>query len=190
MNENNEVKLGTIEYADDEHTSLPRLIGMRLPPLAIGFVLGILLPFIISRFEELLTRDIRIAFFIPFIIYMADAVATQTESIYIRDLKTGKASFKKYLLKESFVGLILGLVSGVIGGIVAFLWFKSMPLAYTVAFGMLGAIVVAPIVALTVVEILELEHTDPAVGSGPIATVIQDSLSILIFGLIASVFFL
>lgn len=186
----NEVKLETIEYANDEQISLGRLIKMRLPPLTIGFLLGILLPLIISKFEYLLARDIRIAFFIPFIVYMADAVATQTESIYIRDLKTGKASFKKYLIKETLIGLILGVVSGAIGGVVAYLWFGSLMLAYAVAFGMLGAVVVAPIVALTVVEILELEHTDPAVGSGPIATVIQDSLSVLIFGLIANAFFL
>jgi Mg/Co/Ni transporter MgtE len=33
---------------------------------------------------------------------------------------------------------------------------------------------------------LQLEHSDPAVGAGPIATVVQDTVSILIFGFIAS----
>ena len=51
---------------------------------------------------------------------------------------------------------------------------------------MFAAVLVAPLVALLVTETLQLEHSDPAVGSGPIATVIQDTLSILIFGLIAS----
>ena len=51
---------------------------------------------------------------------------------------------------------------------------------------MLASIAIAPIVALLVTEFLSLEHSDPAVGSGPIATVIQDTLSILIYGIIAS----
>lgn len=186
----NDLKLETIEYADDEHTPLRRLIGMRLPPLTIGFILGILLPLIVSRFEELLTHDLRIAFFIPFILYMANAVGTQTESIYVGDLRTGKASFKKYLIKESLIGLVLGSIFGIAVGLLAFFWFKSEMLAKAVAFGMLGAVAVAPIVAMLVVEFFELERADPAVEAGPIAAVLQDSLSVLIFGLIAGAFFL
>jgi magnesium transporter len=185
-----DTNLEIIQYADDDRTPLRQLVEMRLPSLAIGFILGILLPVIVSRFEDLLTHDLRIAFFIPFIVYMADAVATQTESIYVRDLKTGKANFKKYLLKETIIGFILGIIAGSIAGILAYFWFGSKALASAIAFGMVGAVTIAPIIALMVVEILETERTDPAVGAGPIATVIQDSLSVLIFGLIASVFFM
>ena len=175
-----------IEYADDDEDSIMYLARLRIPSLVIGLVLGFALSFLTSRFEQVLAKDIRIAFFIPFIVYMADAVGTQTQGIYVRDLRTGKASFKKYLLKESALGFVLGLGSSILSGVVTYIWFRSYDIVLAVSLSMFAAVLVAPLVALLVTEILQLEHSDPAVGSGPIATVIQDTLSILIFGLIAS----
>ena len=97
-----EDKSKKIQYANDNTESVKRLARMRIPALAIGLTLGIFLSFTTSRFEELLSTNIKIAFFIPFIVYMADAVGAQTQNIYTRDLKTGKANFKKYLAKKHF----------------------------------------------------------------------------------------
>ena len=175
-----------IQYADDDVTPLRRLVQMRIPSLMIGLVLGILLSFVTSRFERVLSENIKIAFFIPFIVYMADAVGTQTQNIYARDLRTGHASFKKYLIKEGMLGIILGIVSSMAVALITAVWFASWDLTLAISLAMFGAIAVSPLIALLVVELFELERTDPAVGAGPIATVIQDTLSVLIFGVIAS----
>jgi len=66
------------------------------------------------------------------------------------------------------------------------LWFGSIELAFTVALSAFCAISSAPILALIITQVFELIHKDPAASSGPIATVIQDATSILIYGLIAS----
>jgi len=179
-----------IQYADDDITPLKRLLRMRIPSLAVGFALGLGLSFITSRFEEVLSQNIQIAFFIPFIVYMASAVGAQTQNIYARDLKSGKASFHKYLVKETALGIILGLVISSIVFVVTFLWLASPKLALAISSAMFGAIALAPIIALLVTELLELEHTDPAVGAGPLVTVVQDTLSILIYGFITSMIIL
>jgi magnesium transporter len=163
---------------------------MRFPSLAIGLGLGIVLSFITSRFEEVLSVDIRIAFFIPFVVYVASAVGSQTQNIYIRDLKKGTAQFHNYLFKETIIGVVLGVATGIIAFLGIELVFGSYELAKTVGLGMFLSIMTAPLIALIVAEILELEHTDPAVGAGPIVTVIQDMVSILIYGLVASSVFL
>ncbi len=175
-----------IKYADDDVTPLKRLFEMRVTSLFIGLLLGIVLSFVTSRFEEVIAHNIKVAFFIPFVVYMAAAVGAQTQSIYIRDLRTGKANFKHYLVKETFLGLLLGAVFGLSSILITWLWFRSAELSTTVALSMFIAIAIAPIVALIVTEILQLEHKDPALGSGPIATVIQDTLSVLIYGFIAT----
>jgi magnesium transporter len=180
------MKAKKIQYADDDVTSVGNLIKMRIPSLVIGIILGIVLSFVASRFEEVLTRDIKVAFFIPFIVYMAAAVGSQTQNIYSRDLKSGKASFKMYLLKETFVGIFLAGISSLASVVITFLWFASIKLTLAVALAMFASIAVAPLVALLVTEVLQLERTDPAVGAGPIATIIQDTLSVFIYGLIAS----
>lgn len=180
------MKKSKIQYADDDRSSVRKLLLLRFPSVIIGLFLGILLSFATSRFEEVLVKDIRLAFFIPFIVYMADAVGTQTQNIYARDLRTGKASFKKYLFKEMLIGLMFGLISSLLSSLVIMLWFGSTELMLVVSLAVFGAIAIAPLVALLVTEIFQLEREDPAVGAGPIATVIQDTLSVLIYGFIAS----
>lgn len=180
------MNLQRIEYADDDIESVSFLARLRAPSLLIGLVLGAALSFMTSRFEQVLAENIKIAFFIPFIVYMADAVGTQTQAIYSRDLKSGKASFKGYLLKETLLGIIFGVISSAASVVITMAWFGSIEIALTVSLAMFVAVAVSPIVALLVTEVLQLEHRDPAVGSGPIATVLQDTISIVIYGLIAS----
>ncbi|MCE9586047.1 magnesium transporter [Candidatus Uhrbacteria bacterium] len=176
-----------IIYADDDTESVKKLVRLRLPSILVGLFLGVVLAVVFSRFEQVLSRDIRVAFFVPFVIYMADAVGTQTQNIFARDLKSRRAHFKKYLVKETGVGMILGFISGTVSGIAALIWFQDPTLMLVVGTSMFLAVSTAPHVALIVTELLQLEHLDPAVGAGPIATVIQDTLSVLIYGIIASI---
>lgn len=175
-----------IQYADDDTEPVKFLLRLRLPSLIIGLFLGIGLSFITSGFEEVLIKNISVAFFIPFIVYMTAAVGAQTQNIYIRDLKSGKASFKKYLLKEGLLGLVLGLIFAIATYLFIAFGFKAGNVALAASLSIFCTIATAPLIALIITEILELEHTDPAVGAGPIVTVIQDTISIVIYGLIAS----
>ncbi|MBK5215818.1 MAG: magnesium transporter [Candidatus Pacebacteria bacterium] len=175
-----------IEYADDNTESIKTLFKLRIPSLFLGLILGIILSFLTSRFEQVLMKNIEIAFFIPFVVYVADAVGSQTQGIYSGGLRLGKAKFFKYLLKESALGLVFGLIFGAIIFSIVALWFSSVALALTVALSSFFAVATAPIISLFVTEILQLIRKDPAANSGPITTVIQDTASILIYGFIAS----
>ena len=175
-----------MQYVDDDHTPVKRLLTLRVPSLMVGLFLGLFLSFVTSRFEVVLAQNVALAFFIPFIVYLTAAVGTQTQTIYVRDLKTGKANFHTYLIKESILGIILGSFFSILTGVIVMIWFQSYELAMAVGLGVLGAVCVAPIIALVISEILELEHEDPAVWAGPIATVVQDTVSVMIFGLIAT----
>ncbi len=159
-----------IRYADDDVTPLTKLLVMRLPILFVGLILGVLLSLSTARFEGVLSKNIELAFFIPFIVYIADAIGTQTEAIYTRDLRTGRTNFKKYLLTEAMLGVIFGGLASLVTAGVTMLWFASVRLTIAVSLAMLGSVATAPVVAVLVTEFLHLEHTDPAVGSGPIAT--------------------
>ncbi|MCK9187163.1 MAG: magnesium transporter [Candidatus Colwellbacteria bacterium] len=189
MNEKDK-KVSVIKYAEDDKLSVRVLLFMRIPPLVAGLLLGIGLSFLTSRFEEVIAVSPQVAFFIPFVVYMADAVGTQTQNIYIRGLRSGKAKFKKYLLKETALGIILGFFCGAVSWMAVWLWFDGLKLANAVGLSMFSAITIAPLIALIVAELLQLEHRDPAVGAGPITTVIQDSISVAIYGIIATMMLL
>lgn len=179
-----------IQYADDDYESVTTLFKLRAPSLAIGLILGIGISFIISNFEKVLSQNVQLAYFVPFVVYIAAAVGTQTEAIYSRDLKTGNTKFANYLRKESALGIIFGLLFGAIAGGIVFMWLEDLLIAKTVAVASFIAIATAPIVALIVTQTFQYFHKDPAVGSGPVGTVIQDMTSVLIYGLVASLIML
>jgi magnesium transporter len=171
---------------DDDLYTVRTLVWMRAPSLLIGLIMGFALSFATSRFEQVLEKNISVAFFIPFIVYMADAVGTQTQAIYTRDLSNGGAKFSTYLIKESGLGILMGIFFGCLTFIIVSFWFDSMVLASAVGLSAFCAIATAPVVAIVVTELLQLDHQDPAIGAGPIATVIQDTVSIVVYGAIAT----
>jgi magnesium transporter len=171
---------------DDAKEKVSLLIEHRLPWLVVGLMGGIGLTLISSRFEHLLAQNIGIAYFIPVIVYMADAVGTQTENVFVRNLVHKQAKFSTYLIKEILLGLSLGALFGCLIGLFAFFAFHSTDIALTVGLAMFATMSTAPAIALIVPTLLQKTHKDPAVGAGPFTTVIQDFLSLLIYFLIAT----
>ena len=111
---------------------------------------------------------------------MADAVGTQTETVAIRGLSVG-VGIRRILAPESLTGLIIGVLLGlVILPTVAWMT-DDWRLATAVAIAVLAASTIATVVALLLPWLLQALDKDPAFGSGPLATVIQDLLSIAIY---------
>ncbi|MBU1178299.1 magnesium transporter [Patescibacteria group bacterium] len=183
-------KQRTTLYADDTSESIITLLKLRAPTLILGLLLGFGISIVTSRFEEVLSQNVEVAFFLPFVVYISDAIGTQTEAIYARNLKTSKAKFGGYFRKESILGIFFGLIFGALAGLIAFFWLDNNLLALSVSVATFLAVAVAPLVALTVTQIFQSMHKDPAAGTGPIATVIQDMTSVVIYGVVCSIIIL
>ena len=166
--------------------SIEHLIEHRIPWLFFGLLGGLVATLIVSKYEAILSADVRLAFFIPVIVYLSDAVGTQTETIYVRLISKKKVDFTKYIFKESAVGFGLGAASGMILGVFAAVWLNSLAIGLTVGLTMLVDLTLAPILAVLIPSILYKKKTDPALGSGPVATIIQDLISLLVYFLVAS----
>ncbi|MBI2028030.1 MAG: magnesium transporter [Candidatus Levybacteria bacterium] len=179
--------LQSSQLEDDAKERVSLLIRHRVPWLFVGLTGGMIAAIFASQFEKVLLQNLDLAYFIPVIVYMADAVGHQTEEVYIRNLGKERISFVKYLFKELLLGLFLGLIFGICLGVFALIWFKSFPISLTVGLAMFISMAIAPAVSLIMPTILQKEHKDPAVGSGPFTTAIQDLISLLIYFSIASV---
>lgn len=181
------------EYTEENvmEERVDHLIEHRIPWLFIGLVGGLLTTVIVSKYEALLSLDVRLAFFIPIILYITDAVGTQTETIYVRALSNQKKiHFIKYFLKESCIGFGLGIIIGILLGVFAAYWLTSSRIGLTIGLTMLINLTIAPTLAVFIPSILYKEHADPALGSGPLATIIQDLISLLIYFFAASIIIL
>ena len=66
---------------------------------------------IVGSFEEELTKNVLLAFFVPGVVYMADAVGTQTETVLIRGMSAG-IRVRKVLWRELLTGALVGLLIG------------------------------------------------------------------------------
>ncbi|HEY4523483.1 MAG TPA: magnesium transporter [Candidatus Paceibacterota bacterium] len=177
------------EYPEEDviEERVDHLIEHRLPWLLFGLIGGLLATVVVSKFEAILAADLRLAFFIPIIVYLSDAVGTQAETIYVRELSERKINFAQYIFKEIIIGLGLGVISGAILGVFANYWLNSSAIGLTLGLTMLINLTLAPILAVLIPSVLYRRHTDPALGSGPVATIIQDLISLLVYFLAASI---
>jgi magnesium transporter len=132
-------------------------------------------------FEVALRQEIALAFFLPLVVYMADAVGTQTETVLVRALAYGKISVAKQLLREGIVGSMIGGVIGLLAGLGLWIVDGRPAVALVVALTLAVTALVATMLASLLPLGLSRLGVDPALASGPVATVLQDILSVAIY---------
>jgi magnesium transporter len=158
----------------------------RLPWLVLGLVGGWIAAGVAGAFEASLQREITLAFFLPLVVYMADAVGTQTETVLVRTLAYGNVPVWPQLIREGMLGCLIGTTIGTVAGLGLWLWGGRTVMAIVVAVTLAITALVATIVASLLPLALARIGADPALASGPIATVTQDILSVAIYLGIAS----
>lgn len=158
-----------------------RRVRDRLPWLAIGLLGSLAVTFVMSGFEQAIANRVAIAFFVPGVVYLADAIGTQTEAVTVRRLSHGRLSLGKALAGEVGAGLLIGLALAALSFPVIVAGFRDAHLALAVAAAIVVAGSVAASIGLLLPWALARAGTDPAFGSGPLATIIQDVLSLVIY---------
>lgn len=159
--------------------SLPRRFWHRFPWLFVGLAAAMAAAVIVASFEQGLASHLELVFFIPGIVYIADAVGTQTETLVVRGLSIG-VPVGQVMRRELATGVLLGAVLGALAYPAVLIWF-GLAVAWTVALSICSASAVATGVAMALPWILSRLRLDPAFGSGPLSTVAQDLLSLTIY---------
>ncbi|TSC68306.1 MAG: Uncharacterized protein G01um101466_490 [Parcubacteria group bacterium Gr01-1014_66] len=173
----------------DNILEIPLWTGIvhRLPWLLVGLGGGIVAAGLIARFEEILATNLILAAFIPLIVYIADAVGTQLEAFVIRDFSISrKLNFGKYFLKQFILVGTIGLILGGLIATVTNVLYPDSRIAFIIGIAVLGAVLSSLLTGLLIPFLFRNLRLDPANASGPIATILQDILSILIYFAIAS----
>jgi magnesium transporter len=137
-----------------------------------------------GSYELQLANNVMLAFFIPGVVYLADAVGTQTETLVIRGLSIG-IPLRRMVLREVITGLTIGLILALVFLPLALLRWQQLWLCVAVTLALFAACSTATVVAMVIPWIFYKSGRDPAFGSGPLGTVIQDLISILVYFLIA-----
>jgi len=149
----------------------------RLPWLLLGLVGAMLTATLLGAFEAKLAKNLAVAFFIPGIVYLAAAVGVQTQTVSIRGLSIG-IGIRKVAGREVVTGMLVGGILALAMLPLAWLLHGDGALAAAVSMSVFVASTIATVVALVFPWLLARFGRDPAFGSGPLATVIQDLLSL------------
>jgi magnesium transporter len=158
-----------------------RRVRHRLPWLLVGLAGSAFATAAMASMQATLERHIAVAFFVPALVYLADAIGTQTETVAVRGLSMTRIGLARLLAGELPTGLLIG---GILAAIsfAPVLWVFGDPrLAASVSLSIVIAGILANGIGLTLPWALKRLRFDPAYGSGPTATVIQDVCTILIY---------
>lgn len=177
-------KMG-LRIADLASARVRVAVRSRAPWLLFGLLVGLFLSVITSQFEATLQETIALAFFPPVVAYIADSVGTQSEAIAVRAFAVMDVDYGAYLLRELLVGLVIGIMIGTLGGLGAAFIASSPAIGLVVGLSLFVSSAVATVLASLIPIGFILLDVDPALGSGPLATALQDIISIVIYFLFA-----
>jgi magnesium transporter len=166
-------------YTASDEPLLQRLFH-RLPWLLVGLLGALVSADLVGLFEAQLQSHVVLAFFIPGLVYLADAVGTQTETLVIRGMSIGIA-IERIWWRELATGGLSGLIlAAALFPLIAWRWGR-IDVALAVSISLFAACSIASGVAMALPWVLKYLRQDPAFAAGPLATVIQDLLSVIVY---------
>lgn len=175
------------EYVETK--SVFKSTRIRLPWLFASCVGGIMAFFIIGHFEGVLRQVAYLAAFIPVIMGMGGNIGTQSSTIVVRGLATGRLHVRdlgSVVAKELCIGVILGIVYGLLIAMVAQFSFSMWSLATAVGLALMSSMTIAALVGSFVPMIMARINIDPAVSTGPFVTTAIDIISVFFYFTIAT----
>ncbi len=175
------------EYVETK--SILKSTRIRLPWLFASCIGGIVALLIIGHFEGVLSQVTYLAAFIPVIMGMGGNIGTQSSTIVVRGLATGRLNVRdiwRVVSKELCIGLILGVVYGLFIAAVAQVSYSILALAISVGLALMSSMSIAALVGSFVPMVMARINVDPAVATGPFVTTAIDIISVFFYFIIAT----
>jgi magnesium transporter len=157
-----------------------RRIVHRLPWLLIGLAGAFVAANIMGLFEDRLQANVMVAFFVPSVVYLAAAIGVQSSMVVVRGLSVG-VRIRSILLREFGSGILISLLTALLFFGIAALWWGDIQIAFGVGVSLAAAGAMATLIAVMLPWVLQNLGIDPAYGSGPVGTILQDLSSILLY---------
>jgi magnesium transporter len=170
-----------------------RVAGFRLPWLLVNMVGLLLAGMLIEHFQVTLREAIFLLTFVPVIMGMGGNIGSQTATIAVRGLATGRVNLSEsgvrtFLWQQLKVGAILAVACSVVVAIGAWLLERHLAYAGVVGTSMFLAVVLASVNGAIVPVVFDRLGIDPAVAAGPLVTTANDITGIFIYFGLASYF--
>lgn len=145
----------------------------------------------LDHYQIFTQQHLWLVMFIPLIISTGGNSGSQSATLVITALTNGDVAltdWRRVLVRESIVGLMLGSFLGLIGLFVAFAVTRNWHHASVIPFTVLGVVLAGTIIGSSLPLICRRMGLDPAIMSNPLVACISDILGIVIYMSIAQLF--
>lgn len=169
--------------------SLWQTYKIRMPWIFCNIAGGITCAIISDVFELVLSSVLLLAFFIPLVLTLSEAIAMQSMTYSLQLLHHSHLTLKNVLFRlsrESRMVLFLGITSGSIAGLLSLFWGEGIHPALAIASGLIITITFSGLIGATIPLILHRLRLDPKVAAGPVALMIVDVITTSIYLSLAS----
>lgn len=159
-------------------------IKKRLPFLLFSLLTASVAPFVVKNFTGTIEKVVELAVFMPLVAALGGIAGNQTIAIIVREIAIGQTdwiSAKKALFKEIMVGIGNGIIIGLVLSAATFLIMKNPFFGLVLGLACIVTFIIAAMAGTLIPLILKLIRLDPALGSVNLLTMCTDSISILTF---------
>lgn len=173
-----------LQKEEDITDSAINKVKYRFSWLLINLVTAFLAAFVVSIFEDTISKIVILAAFMPIVAGMGGNAGTQTVAILVRSLalkKIDSSLGKKILYNEILAGIINGILIGTVVGLIAFIYGETPIFGLVVGFAILANLIIASLFGTLIPLVLKTFGIDPASSSSVFVTTTTDVFGFLIF---------
>ncbi len=191
-------KIGGTEALDEPYLDMPllRLVKKRVGWLIILFLSEMLTSSTMQHFNDVLTKVISLAFFIPLIMSSGGNSGSQASTLIIQAMALGEVKISDWwrvMRREILSGLMLGTVLGIIGFLRISIWSEFstiygphwLLIAFTVGFALIGVVLWGSLAGSMLPLVLKRFGADPATSSAPFVATLVDVTGLIIYFTVA-----
>jgi magnesium transporter len=163
-----------------------KVAGLRLPWILVNLAGLLFAGLVTTHFQKTFTLALLVGF-VPVIMGMAGNVGSQTATIAVRNIATGRLAFgqgaiRRFLLLQLKVGALLAIVCASLAAVAALVvGGGQIGLALVIAIALFVSVQLASINGVLIPVVFNRLGFDPAVASGPLVTTTNDIIGISIY---------
>ncbi len=159
-------------------------VKFRLGWLIINLATAFLAAWVVTFFEDTISKYVLLAAFMPIIAGMGGNAGTQTTAILIRSIALKKIDskiIKKIILSEIFASILNGIIIGFIIAIIAYIFNGDILFGIIAAIAVISNLIIAAISGIVIPLIIKSLDLDPASASTVFVTTATDVFGFFIF---------
>jgi len=152
--------------------------------LILNMFTAILASTVIGLFQEEIEKLVALAVLMPIVASMGGNAGTQTVTVADRELETRQLHYtkvQKFVLKETWLGLVNGFLFAIISMLLAYVWFGDKQIALIMGLAMIANLLFAGLLGTLIPLTLEKFNIDPAISSSVFLTTATDVIGFFTF---------